>query len=856
MTSSPQNAPRRRRSGPNALWHRGRRRLVALAAMAVVGGMAITGLTATAGSAATPPTYQEPYRPQYHFSLPTGWMGDPNGLVYKDGLYYLFSYGTWKGAVSKDLVHWKNIPVTGPAPDPGSSAFFSGSAVVDTNNTSGFGTPKNPPMVAVYTSVQQGTNIESQDIAYSTDNGRTWTRYAGDPVIDIHSVNFRDPKVFWYEPGHEWMMVVALSDQYKAAFYTSADLKTWKQVGTFGPAGATTGVWEMPDLYQLPVDGDRNHQKWVLSVSVGSTGVQYFVGDFDGSSFTPDGPATYTPPAGTPLDDFESGSYGDWTATGDAFGSAPATGPLANQQPVTGYPGTYVVNSFHGGDASTGTLSSPAFTIDKPYLNFLVGGGNNPFVPNAVPFGTLPAGTVFTDFSGTSYDPGWTTTGAFVGTGPSHEQLGNQVSAGVLDTWGPDGDPGEGTITSPTFTVDSPYIDLQLAGGEHPMSQPNPTAVNLLIGGKVVATATGNNTGTLTWTNWDTSAYQGQQAQIQVVDQNDGSQGWGHLMVGDIVFASEQAPAWDTQTAVNLVVNGQVVRSSTGANSENLDWAAWNVKDLQGQQAHIEIVDHATGSWGHVLADDFSVADQPALNQLQRAHWMDYGADYYAENTWNDAPHAQRVDIAWMSNWAYASNVPTSPWQGAESFPRTVSLQTIGGQVQLVQQPVDRLASLRTGPASTVRKLSIADTTAPLKANGDELEVQAQLSAGTASTFGLNVRTGNGQYTQIGYDTSTGELYVDRSKSGDTSFSSAFNGRNSAPLALDANGSLSLRILVDASSVEVFSGDGTRVLTEQIFPDASSSGVSAFATGGTATLESLKAWHLKSIWTSGHAGGR
>jgi len=230
---------------------------------------------------------------------------------------------------------------------------------------------------------------------------------------------------------------------------------------------------------------------------------------------------------------------------------------------------------------------------------------------------------------------------------------------------------------------------------------------------------------------------------------------------------------------------------------------------------------------------------------------MDYGSDYYAENTWNDAPHGQRVDIAWMSNWAYASNVPTSPWQGAESFPRTVSLQTIGGQVQLVQRPVDRLASLHTGSVSTVHQLSVADTTTPLKVTGAELELQAQLSAGTASTFGLNVRTGGGQYTQIGYDTTSGELYVDRSKSGDTTFSSAFNGRNSAPLALDGRGLLSLRILVDASSVEVFSGDGTRVLTEQIFPDASSAGVSAFATGGTARIDSVKAWHLKSIWSSG-----
>lgn len=817
----------------------------------------MAGLTPVASQAATPtpaapsaqsaPGYQEPYRPQFHYTLPTGWIGDPNGLVHKDGLYYLFSFGTWNGAVSADLVHWKNIAVTGPARDPGSSAFYSGSAVVDSQNTSGFGTKKNPAMVAIYTSVQSGTNIQSQSIAYSTDDGHTWTRYAGNPVIDIGSVNFRDPKVFWYAPKHTWVMAVTLSDQYKVAFYSSPDLKNWTQTGSFGPAGATTGVWEMPDLYQLPVDGKTRNQKWMLTVSVGDTGVQYFVGRFDGSSFVPDGPATYTPPPGVKLNDFESGSYGTWPSTGTAFGAAPAAGTLPGQQPVAGFQGTYLASSYNGGDASTGTVTSPTFTIDKSHLNFLVGGGDNPYTAGSVPFGTLPSGTVFTDFSGTSYDAGWTTAGDFVGTGPSHEQLGNQVSPGVLDTWGPNGDPSRGTITSPTFTVGSPYIDVQVAGGSHPMSQAGPTAVNLVVGGTVVQTATGNNTGTLQWTSWDTSAYQGQQAQIQVVDQSDGSTGWGHLMVGDIVFATAPAPAWDSQTAVDLLVDGKVVRSSTGRNSETLDWSSWNLGDLQGKQAQIQIVDNATGGWGHILADDFTLADAPALDQVQRARWVDYGKDFYAENTWNDAPNGQRINTAWVNNWAYAANVPTSPWQGSESFPRTMSLQTIGGTVQLVQQPVKSLDQLRTGPVVNVRKTKVSQTT-PLPINGAELEVQAHLSAGTASTFGLNVRTGSGQFTQIGYDTASGELYVDRTKSGDSSFSPAFAGRSSAPLTLDARHGVTLHVLVDASSVEVFSGDGTRVLTEQIFPDSSSTGVSAFATGGTATVDDVQAWHLKSIW--------
>ncbi|MEA5455751.1 GH32 C-terminal domain-containing protein [Sinomonas sp. JGH33] len=813
--------------------------------------LALPAITA-ASLAPAPSTYDEPYRPQFHFTLPQNWMGDPNGLVYRDGRYYLYSYGTWQGATSTDLVHWNDIPVTEPQRDPGSSAFFSGSAVVDKDNTSGFGTPGNPPMVAMYTSVEKGTDVEKQSIAYSTDQGKTWTKYAGNPVLDLHSVNFRDPKVFWYAPTHSWMMVIALSDQHKVSFYRSPDLKNWSHVSDFGPAGSTSGVWEMPDLYQLPVDGNTQNTKWVLSLSVGGTGVQYLVGQFDGTNFTPDEPATYTPPAGTPLDTFESGSYGTWTATGTAFGTAPAAGTLPNQQTVSGYPGTYLVNSFNGGDGSTGTLSSTTFTITKPHLNFLVGGGNHPYIPGAAPFGTLPAGQVFADFSGTTYGTGWTATGSFANSGPSTESLPNQLGPKALDTYAPDGDPGKGTITSPSFTVTSPFIDLQVAGGNHPWGQANPTAVNLVVGGKVVATTTGNNSPDLTFTNWDVTQYQGQQAQIQVVDDNDGSMGWGHLMVGDIIFADAAAKPWDTQTSVNLVVGGQVVRSATGANSESLDWASWDLQDLMGKQAQLQVVDHSTGGWGHILADAFSLSDDTALSANQRAHWVDYGADFYAANTWNNTPDGERIGVAWMSNWDYAGQVPTSPWKGAETFPRTLSLSTIGGKVRLVQQPVSGLAELRNGSAANLKDVTASNAATPLSVTGSTLELTAHLSAGTASKFGLNVRAGSGQngesqYTQIGYDTKTGQVYVDRTHSGKVDFASSFAGVKSAPLPLDQGG-VTLHILIDASSVEVFGDRGQVVLTDQIFPDPTSTGVSVFADSGTATLDSLQAWHLKSSW--------
>ncbi|KHK99963.1 glycosyl hydrolase family 32 [Microbacterium mangrovi] len=835
---------------------RWRRRTVTVVSALAAAALSIPALSTPtlSAAAATPATgstgstgYDEPFRPQFHYSLPSGWIGDPNGLVFDDGKYYLFSFGTWQGATSTDLVHWTDIPVTGPAHDAGSSTFFSGSAVVDTNNTSGFGTRKNPPMVAMYTSVQDGTNIEKQSIAYSTDKGRTWTRYAGNPVLDASSVNFRDPKVFWYAPTQSWRMVITLSDQHKVAVYSSPDLKSWTHLSDFGAAGSTSGVWEMPDLYEMPVDGDARKTKWVLSVSVGSTGVQYFVGDFDGTTFTSDDPSTYTPPAGDALDAFESGSYGDWTTTGTAFGDGPATGALPDQQEVTGFDGTRLVDSFHGGDGSTGTLTSPAFTIDKQHLNFQVGGGNHPRIDGAVPAGTLPAHTVFADFSGDTYGDGWTATGAFANSGPSTEQLPGQLGPKALDTWAPDGDAGQGTISSPQFTIDSTYIDLQIAGGEHPWGQANPTAVNLVIDGAVVATATGTGSPTLTWTSWDVSRYHGQTAQIQVVDQNDGTLGWGHLMVGDILFADAPVQPWDVQTSVNLLVDGQVVRSATGSGSEALDWTSWNLADLQGRQARIQIVDANTGGWGHILADDFRLSDQPALSTNQRAHWIDFGSDFYAFNTWNGTKQNERIGVAWMSNWDYAGQVPTSPWQGAETLPRTMKLATLDGRAQLVQQPVAALSSLRTGPPVKLAGVTASDAAVPLNVAGTTLDLTTRLTAGSAKTFGLDVRTGSGQYTRIGYDAVNGQVFVDRTHSGDVGFSSAFPGVTSAPLALD-HGAVTLRILVDRDSVEVYAGDGRVTLTDQVFPDATSGGVRLFATGGTATLQSLNGWHLKSSW--------
>ncbi len=283
--------------------------------------LALTLALAAATGAA--PTYREPFRPQFHFSPAVNWTNDPNGLVYYDGEYHLFyqynpfgdtwGHMSWGHAVSTDLVRWQHLPVAIPEVD-GVMA-FSGSAVVDWKNTSGFGAGGRTPLVAVYTGYREATKNQAQNLAYSNDRGRTWTRYAGNPVIDIGSTEFRDPKVFWYAPQRKWVMVVSLAAEHKLRFYASPDLKQWTALSEFGPAGAVGGVWECPDLFELPVDGKAGDTRWVLILNLnpgaiaGGSGVQYFVGRFDGTRFVPD-PGTAAAAGKTGLDAALWADYG------------------------------------------------------------------------------------------------------------------------------------------------------------------------------------------------------------------------------------------------------------------------------------------------------------------------------------------------------------------------------------------------------------------------------------------------------------------------------------------------------------------------------------------------------------------
>jgi fructan beta-fructosidase len=342
-------------------------------------------------SAAQSTSYQELYRPQYHFSPQNNWINDPCGMVYHNGEYHLLyqynPFGTqwgsmsWGHAVSKDMVHWEELPVA-LYPDA-QGQIFSGGAVVDHNNTAGFGAGA---LVAIYTSAGA---TQKQSIAYSTNNGRTWRKYSGNPVLPNQGIaDFRDPQVFWHPGSGKWVMTLAVLDRIE--FYSSPNLKNWTFESDFGRGiGAQGGVWECPDLFPLKVQG-REESQWVLMVSLnpgspsGGSGTQYFLGNFDGKRFTLTEEFSaliggeLELPQGVLFEDFEGSSYGNWTVEGTAFGAKPAAGTLPGQQQVSGYLGQQLVNSYLNGDVSQGKLTSAAFTIEHDYINFLIGGGNLP----------------------------------------------------------------------------------------------------------------------------------------------------------------------------------------------------------------------------------------------------------------------------------------------------------------------------------------------------------------------------------------------------------------------------------------------------------------------------------------------
>ena len=465
-------------------------------------------------------------RPHYHFTPPQNFMNDPNGLVYFDGEYHLFyqhnpfgevwGHMSWGHAVSRDLIHWEHLPVA--LHEENGLMIFSGSAAVDWQNSSGFGVQGYPPLVAVYTGHTE--TEQNQNIAYSTDRGRTWRKYEGNPVIAIGAKDFRDPKMFWHAPTGRWIMVTVLSDQHKVRFDGSTDLKHWRHLSDFGPAGATDGMWECPDLFALPVEDEPVLTRWVLKVDVlRGTGAQYFIGDFDGTRFT---------------------------------------------------------------------------------------------------------------------------------------------------------------------------------------------------------------------------------------------------------------------------------------------------SDL-------------------------------AAHEIRR---VDYGNDFYAAQSWSDEPKDRRIWLAWMNNWPYANDIPTSPWRGLFSIPRQLRLRRFPGGLRLVQQPIEELQQV-TKSIYHAENMDIAGANTQLAALKMDLaqELKVQFTLATAIEFGLKLCTGDGEETIIGYDVSSQELFIDRQRAGDHAFSDQFAGVHRAPL-VSQGGKISLHIFLDSCSVEIFAGDGSTVLSDLIFPQSRNLKLEFYVRDGNVHLNKLDIWKL------------
>lgn len=303
-------------------------------------------------------TNREKFRPLYHHTPAYGWMNDPNGMFYLDGTWHLYfqhnPYGstwgnmTWGHSTSTDLVHWQyeGTPIL---PDA-HGTIFSGSCVIDTDNTAGFGAGA---VVAFYTSAKSTPwgDSQSQSLAYSTDGGRTFTKYAGNPVLTSTKPDFRDPKVFWYAPGQHWVMILAGGQEME--IYSSTDLKQWKYESSFGlRQGAHGGVWECPDLVELPVEGTRE-KRWVLICNInpggpfGGNAAQYFVGTFDGRKFTNDSPTQ------TKWMDWGKDHYATVTFSNAPGGRVVALGWMSNWQ----YQGVLPTLQYRGANTIARDLS-------------------------------------------------------------------------------------------------------------------------------------------------------------------------------------------------------------------------------------------------------------------------------------------------------------------------------------------------------------------------------------------------------------------------------------------------------------------------------------------------------------------
>jgi sucrose-6-phosphate hydrolase SacC (GH32 family) len=290
------------------------------------------------------------------------------------------------------------------------------------------------------------------------------------------------------------------------------------------------------------------------------------------------------------------------------------------------------------------------------------------------------------------------------------------------------------------------------------------------------------------------------------------------------------------KTCLNLLVDGRVARTATGDAAERLAWKSWDVRDLRGKKATLEIVDKHTGGWGP--------ATQPAL-------WADFAPDFYAAVSWSDVPKrdGRRLWLGWMSNWQYANDVPTSPWRSAMSIPRALALRQVDGQWLLIQSPVKEMETLR-GQRERLRLRDVtghAELSKLRDAATGLYELQVGFRPSNDAIFDLRVNQSASEQTILRIDVPGRQLTLDRTRSGKTDFHGQFPGAYTAPIRL-IDGRLKLRLFVDTSSMELFVNDGESVLSSLIFPSPELTGINLAVQQGVLKRADLYVWKLKSAW--------
>ncbi|BDZ37523.1 hypothetical protein GCM10025863_01370 [Microbacterium suwonense] len=400
-------------------------------------------------------------------------------------------------------------------------------------------------------------------------------------------------------------------------------------------------------------------------------------------------------------------------------------------------------------------------------------------------------------------------------------------------------------MTSPRFDIDGDQLSFLIGGGQRGDGS---LQAELLIDGQVVRTQTGQNDGALQWSSWDVAEFRGQQAQLRIRDEATG--GWGHLTFDHLVVGDEASQPRSSETSINLMVDGRVVRTATGADSEHLDWKSWNVAELVGQEATIRIVDNNRGAWGHILADQVTFADAPVPVAGQGYDWLDWGRDYYAAVSYSGTPSGSRLMQAWMNNWEYAGDIPTSPWRSSMTLPREVVLVTTPAGPRLQQRVVSQISGqLDVGAAQSRTDVRVDGATA-LELSGDVAKLDITLRPGDADQAGITVFSNGDAGTRIGYDVRRERIFIDRTASGNLGFSPAFASVDDAPLALE-DGTVTLEVYLDRASVELFAAEGLVTLTDQVFPEAGATSISAWSDGGTATIEHITVTPLMpTMWTT------